>query len=179
VVIVPDVENLTLSTFTLVAWFKCTGPNNQWQGIVGKDTWPVRNYSLYIHRDTKTLGSNFVHDADANLHKEVIATTQVMDGKWHHGIVAYDMNNYQIYTNGVLENQRVVTNKPDGNNLPVRIGMEGAFNGVIDEVGIFKVALEEEDINSLAIRGLSKALGITAVLPAEKLTTVWGTIKSQ
>jgi hypothetical protein len=179
VVSVGDVAAFTLAHFTLVAWFNCAGPNNQWQGIVGKDTWPVRNYSLYIHRDTKTLGSNFVHDANPDAHKEVIATTQVMDGNWHHGAVTYDMNHYKIYTDGVLEKEIVVTNEPDENNLPVRIGMEGAFNGIIDEVAIFNVALAEDDIKRIALTGLEKALSITAVDRCCKLSITWCAIKQQ
>jgi len=175
VVVVPHAEDLTLSSFTIAAWFNCAGPNNQWQGIAGKDTWPVRNYSLYIHRDTQTLGSNFVHDANPDAHKEVIGAKQVMDGQWHHGAVTYDMKSYRIYTDGVMETQRAVTNKPDENSLPVRIGMEGAFNGVIDEVVILNVALEANDITRI-MKGISEIL--SPVKPGGKLTTLWGSIRS-
>lgn len=175
VVTVPHADDLTLSSFTIAAWFKCSGPNDQWQGIAGKDSWPVRNYSLYIHRDTKTLGSNFVHDADPNAHKEVIGVKQVMDGQWHHGAVTYDMKNYRIYTDGVMETQRTLTNKPDENTLPVRIGWEGAFNGIIDEVIILKSALEADDITRI-MNGISEIL--SSVEPGGKLTVLWGSLKS-
>jgi hypothetical protein len=175
VVTVPDAEDLTLSSFTIAAWFNCAGPNNQWQGIAGKDTWPIRNYSLYIHRDTRTLGSNFVHDADPNAHKEVVGAKQVMDGQWHHGAVTYDMKNYTIYTDGVMETNRAVNDKPDENSLPVRIGMEGAFNGIIDEVVILNVALKSGDIPRI-MGGVLESL--QTVEPGDKLTGLWGDIKS-
>lgn len=41
-----------------------------------------------------------------------------------------------------------MTNEPGENTLPVRIGMEGAFNGIIDEVIILDVALEADDIKT-------------------------------
>jgi len=53
------------------------------------------------------------------------------------------------------------------------------FNGVIDEVAIFNVALEEEDIQATMNQGLGKALGITAVSPSGKLGTTWANIKAQ
>ena len=174
VIAVPDAEDLTLSSFTLAAWFNCAGPNDQWQGIVSKDSWPIRNYSLYVHRDTKTLGSNFVHNANSDEHKEVVGAKQVMDGQWHHGAATYDMNNYRIYTDGVMEKQRSVTNKPDENALPVRIGMEGAFKGMLDEVVIFNVALEADDITRM-MDGMSKML--SPVESKGKLTILWGGLK--
>lgn len=174
VVTVTDAEGLTLSSFTLAGWFNCEGPNDQWQGIVSKDSWPIRNYSLYIHRDTKTVGSNFVHDANPDAHKEVVGVKQVMDGQWHHGAVTYDMKNYMIYSDGVLEKSRAVTNKPDENILPVRIGMEGSFKGVLDEVVIFNVALAADDITKI-MNGMSKML--SSVESAGKLTVLWGSIK--
>ena len=171
---VPHADDLTLPNFTFTAWFNSAGPNNMWQGILGKEAWPIRNYSFYIHRDTKTLGCNFVHDGNEQQHKEVIAKTQVMDGHWHHAAVTYDMKNYIIYTDGVVEGQRPVTNKPDENALPVRIGTGGPFNGMLDEVVIFNEALEAEDIIRI-MDGMSKLLA--SVEPGGKLTTLWGGLK--
>jgi hypothetical protein len=51
------------------------------------------------------------------------------------------------------------------------------FQGMIDEVAIFSVALSEDDINSIATKGLSKAIGITAVFSASKIATAWAAIK--
>jgi len=174
VVVIPDAEDLTLSTFTLAAWFNSVGPNDAWQGIVAKDSWPVRNYSLYIHRDTRTVGSNFVHDADPNAHKEAVGVKKVMDEQWHHGAVTYDRANLRIYTDGVMETQRAVTDTPDENNLPVRIGMEGAFNGMIDEVIILNVALEADDIGKI-MEGISEIL--SPVEPEARLAILWGDLK--
>ena len=42
-VTVPHADDLTLSSFTIAAWFNCAGPNYQWQGIDGKDSWPIIN----------------------------------------------------------------------------------------------------------------------------------------
>ena len=66
---------------------------------------------------------------------------------------------------------------------PVRIG--GGANpgaaayhtpGIIDEVVIFNVALDEEDVQALMNEGLS---GLLAVSPAGKLAACWGQVKGQ
>ena len=54
-----------------------------------------------------------------------------------------------------------------------------SFNGLIDEVAVFNVALEEEDIQDIADKGLKAALGLAAVYPAGKLPAIWAAIKSQ
>ena len=50
------------------------------------------------------------------------------------------------------------------------------LNGMLYEVALFDVALSEADINTLMDRGLST---LTAVEPADKLTTTWADIKSR
>lgn len=50
------------------------------------------------------------------------------------------------------------------------------FDGLIDEVAIFNVALTEDDIKSVMTKGLKS---IAAVSPTGKLARVWGTMKTQ
>ncbi len=53
------------------------------------------------------------------------------------------------------------------------------FNGTIDEVGIFNVALEEQDIKNIMDAGLEKASGLSAVDISGKITTTWANVKAQ
>ena len=53
------------------------------------------------------------------------------------------------------------------------------FDGIIDEVAVFNVALSEDDINDIMTRGLGVTTGITAVEPLGKLGTTWAAIKAQ
>ncbi len=63
----------------------------------------------------------------------------------------------------------------------LRIGASFAngeiFNGIIDDVGIFNVALTVDDINNIMNDGLARATGMTAVSSQEKLATTWSEIK--
>jgi len=52
------------------------------------------------------------------------------------------------------------------------------FTGLIDEVGVFNVALSEADIMSIVANGFENVLaGETAVSAEDKLTSTWGEIK--
>ncbi len=53
------------------------------------------------------------------------------------------------------------------------------YNGFIDEVAIFNVALAEGDIKTIMSQGLSRALGITVVSPSGKIAQTWGSIKAR
>ena len=48
------------------------------------------------------------------------------------------------------------------------------FDGLIDDAGIFNVALTVDEINDIMSKGLS---GITAVSPSGKLATTWSELK--
>ncbi len=52
-----------------------------------------------------------------------------------------------------------------------------SFDGKIDEVGFFDVALSEKDINTIVDQGLEST--ILGVDPAGKVATGWGTIKAR
>ncbi len=50
--------------------------------------------------------------------------------------------------------------------------------GLIDDVGIFNVALSKADVKTVMDKGLGRSLGILPVMPKNQLTTVWARIKS-
>jgi len=56
-----------------------------------------------------------------------------------------------------------------------RFGSSDFFNGLIDDVGLFNIALSETDIPDLMDNGLSSITA--AVSPSGKLTTTWAALK--
>jgi len=56
-------------------------------------------------------------------------------------------------------------------------GSGGNWTGIVDEFAIFDVALPEDDINAIKVRGLNAV--IPAVSPSGKLATTWGKVKAQ
>lgn len=71
------------------------------------------------------------------------------------------------------------TNEHDGGSIWLAQWKGGAgwdFTGVIDEVGVFNVALSKDDIKDIMNNGFSY---IMKVSPIDKLTTTWAIIKKQ
>ena len=50
------------------------------------------------------------------------------------------------------------------------------FTGIIDEVGLFNIALTEDELKMIQEMGLIRALEVSL---SEKLTTTWSTIKNE
>ena len=73
------------------------------------------------------------------------------------------------------------TAKPDFRTSPQNWNIGGrqgsSYTGIIDEVGVFKEALSDEDLREIMENGLEKTA--FAVHPSEKLTTTWGKIKEK
>ena len=99
--------------------------------------------------------------------------------KWYNVAMTYDKGGSSIkgYVNGELkESGKLVKQYPGdlwygiGAADTTNLGSGAYFNGIIDEVALFNVALSEADIQANMKRG-------TAVYPTGKLTTTWVEIK--
>ena len=109
-------------------------------------------------------------------------TTEIGDDEWHFvvGRADADAGKISIWIDGKMETE-VDFNKNDGYGTS-----EGVFHiarhfdryteGIIDDVALFNVALEEEDMDELMDNGVETA---AAVDPVNKLATTWGRIKQQ
>ena len=89
----------------------------------------------------------------------------------------------------LLANDTGCIGRPGQTTTPVQIGgadLYGAFdfllcgnffNGAIDDVGLFDVALSSTDIQSIMNGGLLEVVGTTAVSPIASSATTWANIK--
>jgi len=80
--------------------------------------------------------------------------------------------------NGKFDREIAAKGGLEEHKTPVLIGSRGGgqlFDGVIDEVAIFNVALSADDIKDL----ITGCRNLQAVSTKGKLTTVWGSIKTQ
>jgi hypothetical protein len=109
-------------------------------------------------------------------------------GKWYHiaGVTDSDGKKAYIYLNGVLDNDPVAYSGEMMNpNVPTVIGKSWGlaaagdnsyiFNGIVDEVAIFNVAIAGDDIKNLMNNGINTA----AVSPSGKSAITWGEIKAK
>jgi len=179
---VPDATNLNpKKAMSMGCWVYITGNKGQHRDIISKDGENAERQYLMTASDVNKFRAH-IWTADGTAHYFDGGTT-VETETWYHIFQTYDGSVLTLYVNG----------KEDGNvrfsgdiivtTQPVRIG--GGANagqppyhtpGTIDEVVIFNVALEENDIQTLMNQGLSTVL---AVSDAGKLATTWSNIKAQ
>ncbi len=88
-----------------------------------------------------------------------------------------------IYTDGEEVGKQPYA-KPSLDADPGRMRIGDGSNGghqcegLLDEVALFNVALEQNDIKEIMEDGLENATGLLAVEPENKLATTWGKLKS-
>ncbi len=169
------------STITAMAWVKLNSLSGK-QTIISKaqgGAWGIE-YSV----STALYTNKFSWAPNINSGYRVVGANDLAEeGVWYHLAGTYDGSVVLFYIDGVLQDATmdiVGTITPTavqveiGSNPP---GVSNIFNGVIDEVAVFNVALEQADIESIMNMGLRET--VTAVKPSGKLTTTWAGIKTQ
>jgi len=104
-------------------------------------------------------------------------TTQLVTGEWAHLAMVYDGAELRGYVNGELDLTLPATGNIATSDEELRIGRgdpAGYFAGTIDELGLFRAALTEDQVKEIMDKGLEVAL---AVEPVGKLAIAWGAIK--
>ena len=106
--------------------------------------------------------------------------------QWSFVALTWDGTTLRLYVDDEMVNERKL-GKPDftkaHNQGAIWLAQWKAaggwdFKGLMDEVGVFNVALSPDDIENIRENGLDKSLGLTAVSSAGKMTVAWGKIKS-
>jgi len=180
---IPHDDALSLNAFTITTWINTETPPATGEGsIVTKAPASLpRNYNLRIGGDSTACIVFSVNNGWAGF----CGKTPVTNKTWRHVAATHDdKTGLQIYIDGKLDNQTGFTGEPDANDAPLmfgamKIGSGHPYTGILDDVGIFNVALIEADVKDIMTRGLGVATGILLVSPLEKLATVWGAIKAQ
>lgn len=169
-------DGLNLKTYSLVAWVRVIADTGDYQCIVGKEEpFSQGNYSLFINKDSHAPVNEFWH---AGIYRGAMGKTNIIDNEWHHVAGTYDQKSLKLYVDGVLEGEVTTTDKPDSTpgmlRFGVRVGGGNPFRGILDEVGLFNVAISNDDINNIIANGLSPK---NTVSPLGKIAYTWGNIK--
>lgn len=176
---IPHDEILTVDEdVTVMAWINAErhmGPGGQrWQGILAKGNAP-RSYSFYTESPSECL------------HLSVAGAGSVCNAKiplneWQHVVGQVDSGTHRYWLNGDMIGEFAGKNPPPGNAdaADAFIGKthEGnrEFLGLIDEVRIWNLALTEEEVIEQMEKGHFELFPVD---PRQKLTTTWGTLKTQ
>lgn len=174
-----DTESLNIPTggsVTMCAWvYPTVGSVGAWQGIMAKRT---GSYSYGINLVTGnfqiyTTGASGIAGFAYDLPVE----------EWVHIAAIMSKDPTELYVNGELFGTKGAGGGVIEAANGLRIGASGTigevFNGIIDDVGIFDVVLDEDDINEIMTKGLGAATGVTAVDASGKLAATWAGIKTQ
>jgi len=103
------------------------------------------------------------------------------EGVWQHIAFVKTGKEMLSYKDGVLANTRKNADAEVGYTVtPLNFGAwQGTsrfFNGLLDDVMIYKGVLTEAEIKNIAAKGIING---AAVLPSGKLSVAWGELKSQ
>lgn len=175
-VVIPDAPALDLNSFTIAAWIKVPKLSGKWQIIAAKEARnPTgRNYGIFCNINTGFIHYSFT---TAGGWKSFDAKKAVTDGNWHFIAATYQKPDFKLYVDGVLDAEQKPDTVPDVNNSFLYIGGcdigDYWMTGVIDNVTLFSVGLNEQGIKELM--GMDAT---TAVKPGGKISNTWGKIKS-
>jgi hypothetical protein len=165
------------NAITIVAWIYKRSDAVHGGTIVGKwkqvgNTW---SYVLYGLGDAGG-GFRLMWD-DKPTQTNLEGPYQLPNNDWVHYAATYDGSSMKVFENGKEIATINANRKINVSANPVWIGNDGYqqhFNGILDEVAIFNVALTVNEIKSIMEEGLSKTLAVSA---SGKVTLTWGNIK--
>jgi hypothetical protein len=135
--------NIT-SNITIEAWIKTAGTGQDYITTKGENSW-------YLGMNIPGFGNKVAFFLSGVTGSWIASTSNINDGNWHHVAATYDGANVKIYVDGVLETTSAQTGTINTGTSAVEIGRRGSlyFDGKIDEVRIWNVALEDSDITAL------------------------------
>ena len=138
------------------------------------------NYVQFcIQINNGELGVNVI---DAGAERTFIVDSPIIADTWYHVVGVWDAgeDSVKLYLDGVLQSTAGTVPASPGTQKIIHLGRrtDGSdlshFDGIIDDFGVFNVALTEDDIKTIMTEGLKS---VAAVFPAGKLTTTWAKIK--
>jgi hypothetical protein len=164
----------SLGEYTIVLWIKPEDVPINRVGFIGQNDAVEFNFpnATTISFWTPTAGG-------------VKPTYNYPKGEWHHLAAVASGESTIVYVDGEIGAQGGPAG-PETSDFTVNIGGCGIcdatgnwYTGVMDDVAIFQMALEEDDIKKIMNDGLLESLGMAAVCREGKLATSWGKLKTE
>jgi len=141
---VPHNSSLNInSTVTVEAWVNFTDVDKE-RPVVVKN-----GGAYYLYASPPGYAEKagfFIEGVSSNW---LVSTTSINDGLWHHIAGTYDGSNIKIFVDGVLENSTTGSGHATNSNQDLTIGYRNndyLFKGKLDEVRIWNIALDQNDI---------------------------------
>ena len=168
----PRSLNIDGEALTLLAWVK---PNTI-QGldaVIEKECGSDAAYNLYLN------GGKVHFRMFANGNVWVEPGDTVPTDSWSHLAAVYDGSKMMVYIDGAIKGEANQNGNVTTNQVKFSIGASSncggrGFDGTLDEIAVFNIALTEDEINDVMTKGFQR---INAVSPKARLATTWGRLK--
>ena len=180
-----NAESLNIAnSLTITAWMRLSAITDTATTIVFKGDGRGGAAGTSYWMDIRTSGQIYFggYTAAGGACYEFIAGKIKEAKRWYHIAGTYDKTRSKIYVDGQVVKDVTKSCELLTNDINVSIGARGTgtrFNGLLDEVGLFNVALEQQDIQTIMNEGLKETIFPTAVGLSGKLTTTWAGVKSR
>lgn len=147
--------------FSVSFWIKTPGGTSKAPLIGNKSRLSETNTGWIITMQENNWQWNFCDEAGSP--KNIRIITDLSDNEWHHITVTHDRNGYaQFYENGYNVGSIYIgdASATIDSGLPTVIAQDGtmtnteSFNGLIDDVKIYRCALTESEVETLYYTGL-------------------------
>ncbi len=174
-------ENFEFLTWTYVLWFRAIA-GGDYPNLIGRQFANAHGWTIHLDPGGATFRIRI--DTDGGINQVPTVPKNVRDGEWHHGAITHDDKDtkLEMYIDGVKGDKTYAGGyKNSGGFLRIgspAVGAVNLNNGAIDEVAIFNVLLEEDDILNIMEKGLEEMVDVFAVSPSAKLATTWAKIKN-
>ena len=165
----PLLDNL--SDFTITLWVKPIDMVGGRIGLVGQNDSPEYGFNpaetLNLWTPNGTASMPYGHDQD----------------EWHFVAAVASPDKTAVYVDDI---ETVAGGAPNRGTSAFTVNIGGCgiwdgtgnwYSGLIDDVSIWHVALEPEDLIEIMESGLGGALGLLAVDPDGKVATTWADVK--
>ena len=142
------------SNFSIEAWIKTSATSSTIQTIFSKRNGNVLGdgYDLRVQNDFVTFRWNATGS--------ITSPYKITSNRWYHVAITYANNEYKLYIDGILMTSKPGSSLPNANNFKALLGAMDLnnsnpniamnyFKGWIDELKIWNVALNEEQIHQM------------------------------
>jgi hypothetical protein len=177
---IPEAVIATNAAHSVCAWVKLNDVSG-FQTVVSQNGSSASGFYLQLRSDTGKYAYNMVStDTTSGTPIKADAATAPTVGEWDHLCGTYDLSNLRLYVNGTLTDTQPHTTawSAAGNTIIGRGQWNGAgvdyLDGFIDDVRLYSVPLNQEQVSALAAGGYPN-LGGTATYTLTANATVGGT----
>ncbi|MGB8223396.1 MAG: LamG domain-containing protein, partial [Polyangiales bacterium] len=133
--------------FSVSLWMKSSNPSNAWAQLIGKG-----DSAWSIERQLSTNRLSFTTFAPSA--NNLVGSTNVFDGQWHHIAAVYDGAQKTLYVDGQVDAQKGYSAAVSKNNVNVRLGFNseyvtGQYDGLLDDVRVYGRALSQAEVQQV------------------------------